>query len=77
MVNQNRIEVDPEKVYAILEMPTPRIEKEVQSFLRRLNCIARFISQLTATCDPLFKLLCKNQTIKWNEKCQEAHDKIT
>ena len=76
VVNQNGIEVDPEKVRAILEMPTPRTEKEVRSFLGRLNYIARFISQLTATCDPLFKLLRKNQTMEWNKECQEAFEKI-
>jgi len=35
-----------------------------------------FISQLTSTCEPIFKLLCKNQTVEWNEDCQEAFDKI-
>ena len=41
------IEVDPENVKAIQEMPTPRTEKEVRGFLGRLNYIARFISHLT------------------------------
>ena len=76
VVNQNGIEVDLENVHAILEMQTPRTEKEVWSFLGRLNYIARFISQLTATCDPLFKLLRKNQTMEWNRKCQETFEKI-
>ncbi|XP_054821800.1 uncharacterized protein LOC129320374 [Prosopis cineraria] len=44
------IEVDPNKVRAIQEMPSPQIEKEVRSFLGRLNYIARFIANLTATC---------------------------
>ena len=48
MVSQKGIEVDPDKVRAILEMLVPRIEKEVRGFLGRLNYIARFISQLTA-----------------------------
>ena len=68
--------MDPEKVKAILEMPKPRTEKQVRGFLGRLNYIARFISQLTAICEPLFKLLYKNQSIHWNEDCQEAFGKI-
>ena len=70
------IEVDPEKVKAILEMPEPRTERQVRGFLGRLNYIAWFISQFTAICEPLFKLLCKNQTVCWNEDCQEVFGRI-
>jgi len=69
IVSQRGIEVDPGKVRAILEMPHPCTEKEVRGFLGRLNYIARFISQLTATCVPIFKLLRKNQVVEWNEDC--------
>ena len=68
--------MDPDKVRAILEMPHPNTEKEVRGFLGRLNYIARFISQLTATCEPIFKLLRKNQVVEWNEDFQIAFDKI-
>ena len=44
VVSQKGIEVDLDKVKAILEMPEPRIEKKVWGFLKRLNYIARFIS---------------------------------
>ena len=44
IVSQKGIEVDPDKVKAILEMPEPRTEKQVRGFLGRLNYIARFIS---------------------------------
>ena len=27
-------------------------------------------------CDPVFKLLRKNQLMEWNEECQKAFDKI-
>uniref|UniRef100_A0A2N9H9A6 Uncharacterized protein n=1 Tax=Fagus sylvatica TaxID=28930 RepID=A0A2N9H9A6_FAGSY len=53
------IEIDPAKVQAIRSMPAPKTEKEIRSFLGRINYIARFIAQLTATCEPLFKLLRK------------------
>ena len=57
-------------------MPHPVTEKEVRGFLGRLNYIARFLFQLTATCEPIFKLLRKNQAAKWNEDCQIAFNKI-
>ena len=57
-------------------MPAPRTEKEVRGFLGRLNYNARFISHPTATCEPIFKLLKKDQVVKWNDECQTAFDKI-
>ena len=76
MVSQEGIEVDPAKVKAILEMPPPRTEKEIRGFLGRLQFISRFISQLTMTCEPIFKLLKKDAIKEWNPHCQEAFDKI-
>jgi len=37
IVSQKGIEVDPDKVRAILQMPHPRTEKEIRGFLGRLN----------------------------------------
>ena len=76
IVSEKGIEVDPAKVKAIREMPEPRTEKEVRGFLGRLNYISRFISHLTATCEPIFKLLRKDQTVRWNNDCQAAFEKI-
>ena len=64
VVSEKGIEVDPEKVKAIQQMPVLRSEKEVRGFLGRLNYIARFISHLTTTCEPIFKLLKKDQVVK-------------
>jgi hypothetical protein len=76
IVSQRGIEVDPDKVKAIQEMPAPRTEKQVRGFLGRLNYISRFISQMTATCGPIFKLLRKDQGVVWTEDCQKAFDSI-
>jgi len=76
IVSEKGIEVDPYKVRAIMEMSAPNNEKEVRGFLGRLNYIARFISQLTSTCEPIFRLLRKNQVVEWNEDCQAAFDRI-
>ncbi|RDY11524.1 hypothetical protein CR513_03793, partial [Mucuna pruriens] len=66
VVNERGIEVNLDKVKAIREMSAPRTESKVHGFLGRINYIARFISQLTATCSPIFKLLCKNQKMDWD-----------
>ncbi|RDX67939.1 Retrovirus-related Pol polyprotein from transposon 17.6, partial [Mucuna pruriens] len=76
IIDGRGIEVDPNKVKVIRNMPAPRIETEVRGFLGRVNYIARLISQLTATCSPIFKLLRKNQKMEWNQECQEAFEKV-
>ena len=42
----------------------------------RLNYIARFISQMMAKCDPIFKMLWKHNSNKWDKECQIAFDKV-
>ena len=69
IVSKKGIEIDPDKIKAIQDMMPPQSEKEVRSFLGRLNYIARFIANLTATCELIFKLLRKNQPVEWDETC--------
>ena len=76
IVSQRGIEVDPEKIKAIVQMKPPRTEKEIQEFLGRIQYISRFIAPLTMTCEPIFRLLKKEVPIVWNEQCQEAFEKI-
>ena len=42
----------------------------------RLNYIARFISQMMAKCDPIFKMFRKHNLDKWDEECQVAFNKV-
>ena len=70
IVSERSIEVDPEKIKAILDMPAPRNEKEIKGFLGRLQYISRFIDRLTDICEPIFLLLKKNQPTVWNNDCQ-------
>ena len=44
MVSQGGIEVDLEKIKAIVEMKPPRTEKEIRGFLGRTQYINRFIA---------------------------------
>ena len=46
MVSERGIEVDPDKIRAILDMPAPSTEREIRDFLGRLQYISRFIAQI-------------------------------
>ena len=61
LMSNREIEFDPSKIKTILEMPPPKSEKEIRSFLGRLQYISQFIAKLTSTCEPIFKLLRKNE----------------
>ena len=76
IVSEHGVEVDPEKIKAILDMPAPRNEKEIRGFLGRLQYINRFIARLTDICEPIFLLLRKNQPTIWNNDCLCPFEKI-
>ena len=76
IVSERGIEVDPDKIKAIQKMLVLKIEKDVRGFIGKLQFISRFIAKLTIICDPVFKLLRKNQPVEWNEECQKAFEKI-
>ena len=76
LVSDRRIDVDPSKIKAILDMSPPKSEKEIRGFLGWLQYISRFIAKLTSTYEPIFKLLWKNEPHTWNKECQKAFETI-
>ena len=76
IVSEQGIEVDPEKIISIFDMSAPRTEREIIGFLGRLQYIIHFIAKLTDICEPIFRLLRKNQPTVWNDDCQCAFEKI-
>ena len=76
IISERGIEVDPEKMRAILDMPTPRTKREIKGFLGRLQYISRFIAKPTNICEPIFHLLKKNQPTVLNNDYSCAFEKI-
>ena len=75
IVSECSIEVDPEKIRAILYMLALRTEKEIKGFLSRLQYIIHFIAKLIDICELIFRLMRKNQHTIWNDDCQHAFEK--
>ena len=69
MVSERGIEVDPNKIRAILDIPIPNTEKDVKGFLGRLQYISCFIARLTEICEPIFRFLRQNQPTVRNDDC--------
>ena len=76
IVIERGIEVDSEKIRAILDMPASRTEEEVRGILGILQYINRFITKLIDIYEPIFRFLRMNQHIIWNDDCQQAFKKV-
>ena len=57
-------------------MHVPRTENEIRGFLGKLQYISRFIARLIDICEPIFRLLRKNQPTFWNDDFQLAFERI-
>uniref|UniRef100_A0A2N9FIS9 Uncharacterized protein n=1 Tax=Fagus sylvatica TaxID=28930 RepID=A0A2N9FIS9_FAGSY len=74
MVSQRGIEVNPDKIKAILEMQPPKNTKEVQRLTGRVAALNRFMSRSTDKCLPFFKTLKK--AFEWTDECQRAFEEL-
>jgi hypothetical protein len=70
MVSHRGIEANPDKVKAILEMPSPRTMKQLQRLTGRLAALSRFVSRSSDKCLPFFRVLKK--AFSWTEECERA-----
>ena len=70
IVNHRGIEANPEKIKAVLDMPSPSGIKEVQRLIGRIAALSRFVSRASDKCQPFFQVLKK--AFQWDAKCEEA-----
>ena len=67
IVSQRGIEVNPEKVRAIMDLAPPKMVKEVQSLNDKIAALNRFISRATNKCLPFFHVL--KRSYEWTDEC--------
>ena len=67
MVFQRGIEVNSEKVRAILELEPPRTVKAVQSLNGKVVALNKFVFKVTDRCLPFFRILRKS--FEWTDEC--------
>ena len=70
IVSHRRIEANPDKIKAVLDMPSPSGIKEVERLTRRIATLSRFVSRASDKCQPFFQVLKK--AFQWDTKCEEA-----
>ena len=67
MVSQRGIEVNLEKIQAIMELEPPKTIKEMQSLNGKIAALNRFASKATDKCLPFFHTLRKS--FEWTDEC--------
>ena len=70
MVSQRGIEVNPEKVWAIMELVPPKTIKEVQSLNGKIAALNKFVSRAMDKCLPFFRTL--KRSFEWTDECQQV-----
>ena len=75
LVDERGIEVNPDKIRAILDMKSPRSVKEVQNLAGWTNALGRFMSKSTEKCSPFFKTL-KQTKFEWTNEAEESFSKL-
>lgn len=63
-------------VESILRLNSPKNVKEVRRFLGKVSYNRKFIPGITEILQPIYELLRKECKFDWNEKCEEAFNKI-
>ncbi|XP_075475781.1 uncharacterized protein LOC142511886 [Primulina tabacum] len=72
LVTDRGIEVNPEKIKAMMDMPSPQSVRDVQKLTGRIAALSRFISRSAHRSYPFFQVLRKVQKFCWDDKCEQA-----
>jgi hypothetical protein len=76
IISKEGIKIDPTRVEGILKISTPRRNKEVQSFLGKVNFMRRFIPNLVEIIKHITNMLRKGNEIKWTPEARKSFEDI-
>jgi hypothetical protein len=76
IISEEGIAVDPEKIEAIMDWPTPRNVTDVRSFMGLAGYYRRFIEGFSKIAHPITSLQKKNIKFVWSEKCEKSFQQL-
>jgi hypothetical protein len=76
IISEEGIDVDPEKVQAIQEWPTPRNVTEVRSFMCLESYYRRFIAEFSRIAHAITSLQKKEKKFQWTEQCENNFQQL-
>ena len=75
-IEKGKLRMDQDKVKAVLDWPTPKRIKDIQSFLGFANFYRHFIKDFSKYSRHLSQLIQKNEKWNWGPKQEEAFNKL-
>lgn len=76
VVDRRGLHVDPDKVAAILNIPSPKNTTEVRRIIGIASWYRRFIPSFSTMIAPMTALLCKNKKWFWSADCEKSLQQI-
>ena len=76
IISEEGISVDPEKIEAIMNWPTPRNLTDVRYFMRLVGYYRRFIEGFSKVSHAITSLQKKGIKFEWTLKCEESFQQL-
>ena len=76
VVDSSGLHVDPDKINAIINIPTPKSVKEVRAILGMASWYRRFTPNFSTLVAPLTYLLQKDIKYSWSDSCEHSLQKV-
>ncbi|XP_019166516.1 PREDICTED: uncharacterized protein LOC109162252 [Ipomoea nil] len=76
VITKEGIRVDPTKIRAVKEWPTPKTVPEIRSFLGLAGYYRRFVPDFTKIAQPMTKLMKKEIPFRWDASCVSAFQEL-
>ena len=76
VISENSIMIDPRRIKAIIELPTPTDVKGLRSFIGMIQFCHKFVNNLNVILAPLYDLLKIRQQFIWSPHCQAAFESL-
>ena len=76
IVSKSGIDIDPDRIKEISEIPLPHNKKAMQPFLGQINFVKRFVPDFSRIVSPLQAMYKKNSIFKWGQEEYEAFNLI-
>lgn len=74
--SEKGVEPDDKLIRSVVDFPTPKNVKQVQSFHGLANYYRRFIQGFANIAAPLYKVIKKEHTFEWTDDCEQAFQKL-
>ena len=76
ILSADAIAVDPEKIKAVVEWPTPKSVTEIRSFLGLAGYYRRFVEGFSKIAGSMTRLTQKGVKFEWDDRCEKSFQQL-